>query len=324
MLARAPERSHCPANAAAISIDPAARAAGNVPRAGQTMGDAPVTDQMEYMPGRGRLEGKVALVAGGGSIGPGWGNGKAAAVLYAREGARVAVTDWRAEAAQETVDIIASAGGTAIALAGDVTREDDVRTIVAEAVAAFGRIDVLHNNVGGSGTGKHLGDITLDDWNATLARNVTSAMLLCREVVPHMEANGGGSIVNISSISSIRHLNTPTAVYSAAKGALNELTKNIALHHAAKGVRANCVLPGYIDTPFIRRDIAGKPSYAYKGFSSAEDYAAARHEVIPMRRMGTGWDVAYAALFFASDESAYITAQTLVVDGGVTATAPGV
>lgn len=283
-----------------------------------------VPPELEHMPGRGRLENKVALVTGGGSIGPGWGNGKAAAALYAREGAKVAVTDWRPDAAQETVDIIEAAGGEAIALSGDMTAEEDVARVVADTLAAFGRIDVLHNNVGGSGTGKHLGNMTLEDWNATLARNVTSAMLTCREVVPHMENQGGGSIVNISSVSSIRHLNTPTAVYSAAKGALNELTKNIALHHAGKGIRANCVLPGYIDTPFIRRDINGKPSYAYKGYASAEEYAADRHKVIPMGRMGTGWDVAYAALFFASDESAYVTAQMLVVDGGVTSTAPGV
>ncbi|MBM3608874.1 MAG: SDR family oxidoreductase [Alphaproteobacteria bacterium] len=283
-----------------------------------------MTADLEHAPGRGRLAGKTALVAGGGSIGPGWGNGKAAAVLYAREGAKVAVVDWREDAARETADIIAKAGGQAIALTGDLTSESDVARIVAEMIAAFGRIDILHNNVGGSGTGKHLGNMTLEDWNATLARNVTAAMLTCRAVVLQMEQQGGGSIINISSISSIRHLNTPTAVYSAAKGALNELTKNIALHYAGKGIRANCVLPGYIDTPFIRRDIGGKPSYAYKGYASAEEYAAVRHKVIPMGRMGTGWDVAYAALYFASDESAYTTGQMLVVDGGVTSTAPGV
>ncbi len=183
---------------------------------------------------------------------------------------------------------------------------------------------MLHNNVGGSGTGKSLANITVEDWNQTLARNLTSAMLTCRAVVPHMERAGGGSIVNISSISSIRHLGTPTAVYSAAKGALNELTKNIAVECARKQIRANCVLPGYIDTPFIRRDVGGVPSYRRKGFESAEVYAAARNEIVPMGRMGTGWDVAYAALFFASDDSAYVTGQMLVVDGGVTSTCPGV
>ena len=279
---------------------------------------------LENSPGRGRLAGKIALVIGGGSIGPGWGNGKAAAVVYAREGARVAVVDRRMDAAQETVDIIRAAGGEAIALFGDVTDEADAAQIVSAAVAAFGRIDVLHNNVGGSGTGKRLDNMTLGDWNETFARNVTSAMLTCRAVVPHMERTGGGSIINISSVSSIRHLGVPTAVYSAAKGALNELTKNIAVEYARKQIRANCILPGYIDTPFIRRDIGGVPSYKRKGFESAEVYAAARDEIVPMGRMGEGWDVAYASLFFASDESAYVTGQMLGVDGGVTSTCPGV
>ena len=230
------------------------------------MGAEHKAPDLEHAPGRGRLAGKVALVIGGGSIGPGWGNGKAAAVLYAREGAKVAVVDWREAAAQETVDIIRAAGGEAIALSGDMTNEADVARVVATRCEAFGRIDVLHNNVGGSGTGKSLANITVDDWNQTLARNLTTAMLTCRAVVPHMERAGGGSIVNISSISSIRHLGTPTAVYSAAKGALNELTKNIAVECARKQIRANCVLPGYIDTPFIRRDIGGVPSYAAQGF----------------------------------------------------------
>jgi len=283
-----------------------------------------MSQSLETLPGRGRLNGKVVLVAGGGSIGPGWGNGKTAAVVYAREGAKVAVTDWRTEAAQETVGIIRDNGGEAVAVTGDATSEADVARMIEETIAAYGRIDVLHNNVGGSGTGKHLGDMTLEDWNATMARNVTSAMLMCREVVPHMEKQGGGSIVNISSISSLRHLNVPTAVYAAGKGALNELTKNIALHYAGKNIRANCVLPGYIDTPFIRREINGKPAYEYKGYTNAEDYAADRGKIIPMQRMGTGWDVAYAALFLASDESAYVTAQMLVVDGGVTSTCAGV
>lgn len=283
-----------------------------------------MSEQLEKAPGRNRLAGKIAIVAGGGSIGPGWGNGKAAAVLYAREGAKVAVTDWREEAAQETVEIIKAAGGKAIALTGDATSETDTNKIVAETISEFGHVDILHNNVGGSGTGKHLDNITLEDWNATLARNVTSAMLMAREVVPHMKKTGGGSIVNISSIASIRHLNVPTAVYSTGKGALNELTKNIALHYAPDNIRANCVLPGYIDTPFIRRDIGGKPAYTYKGYTNAEDYAADRGKIIPMQRMGTGWDVAYAALYFASDDSAYVTAQMLVVDGGVTSTCAGV
>jgi NAD(P)-dependent dehydrogenase (short-subunit alcohol dehydrogenase family) len=222
------------------------------------------------------------------------------------------------------VALIQKAGGEAMALSGDMTKEDDVAGVVEETVRLYGRIDVLHNNVGGSGTGKHLGNMTLEDWNITMARNVTSAMLTCRAAAPIMAQQGGGSIINVSSISSIRYLNLPTAVYSAAKGALNELTRNIAVHHAPQQIRANCVLPGYIDTPFINRQVGGRPNYELKGFSNAKDYAAARNAIIPMRRMGTGFDVAYAALYFASDDSAYVTGQMLVVDGGVTNACAGV
>ena len=140
-----------------------------------------------------------------------------------------------------------------------------------------------------------------------------------------MEKNeAGGSIVNISSIAGIRHLNVPTAVYSMTKGAMIQFTQNIALQYAKAGIRANCVLPGYIDTPFIKRIVDGRPAYEYKGFETADDYRAARDEIIPSGRMGTGFDVAYASLFLASDEATHITGTYLVVDGGVTATAPGV
>ncbi len=283
-----------------------------------------MTDISDIPKGRGRMDGKVVLVIGAGSVLPGWGNGKAAAVLYAVEGAKVLVVDHRREAAEETVAIIRKAGGIADAEAADATSEADVARIVKTCREKFGRIDVLHNNVGGSGTGRSLDDIKLEDWNLTIARNLTSAMLSCREVVPVMVAQGGGAIVNVSSVSSIRHLGVPTAVYSAGKAGLNGFTQNIALNYAGKGVRANCVLPGYIDTPFIRRPIGGKPNYERKGFKTAAEYSAARDKTIPMGRMGTGWDVAYASLFLASDEAAYVTGTTLVVDGGVTATCPGV
>ena len=274
--------------------------------------------------GRGRMTGKVVLVVGGGSVLPGWGNGKAAAVLYAVEGAHVLVADVKQAAAEETAGIIKATGGSAAAVAGDATSETDVAMFVAACVQAFGRLDVLHNNVGGSGTGRSLDDITLGDWNATMARNLTAAMLSCRAVLPVMRAQGRGAIVNVSSVSSIRHLGVPTAVYSAGKAGLNALTQNIAVHHAREGIRANAVLPGYIDTPFIRRPIGGKPNYERKGFATAAEYSAARDATIPMGRMGTAWDVARAALFLASDEAGYITGTTLVVDGGVTATCPGV
>lgn len=274
---------------------------------------------------RGRVAGKVAIVAGAGAIGDGWGNGKAAAFVYGKEGAKVLCVDNRLSAAEETVARIEETGGEALALEADVTDEDAVEKLVAACVDRWGTVDILHNNIGGQGTGRQLDTITVDDWNETFARNVTTAMLTCRAVVPVMEKNEtGGAIVNISSIAGIRHLNVPTAVYSMTKGAMIQFTQNIALQYASVGVRANCVLPGYIDTPFIQRIVNGRPAYEYKGFKTADEYRAARDEIIPSGRMGTGFDVAYASLFLASDEASHITGTHLVVDGGVTATAPGV
>ncbi len=271
-----------------------------------------------------RLAGKVALVTGAGSVGPGWGNGKATAVVYGRQGAKVFAVDINIEAAEDTAGIIQAEGGWAAAHAADVTKPAEVDAMVAACIAACGRIDVLHNNVGGVGPGRALDTVTEEDWYETFDINVTSAFLTCKAIVPIMADQGGGAIVNISSIGGIRHLNVPMTTYATGKGALNELTRNIALQYASKKIRANCVLPGYIDTPFTRRDIKGKPSYAYKGYSSAEEYGRARDAIVPIGRMGTAWDVAYASLYLASDEASYVTAQTLVVDGGVTSTCPGV
>ena len=278
----------------------------------------------EGTPSRNRLEDKIAIVTGAGSIGDGWGNGKAAAYVYAKEGAKTFCVDFRLEAAEETVKQIEAIGGEAIAYAADVTDEAAVNAMVDACMEAWDRIDILHNNVGGQGVGRSLDTITVEDWNATFARNVTSAMLTCKATMPIMEKQQDGSIINISSIAALRHLNSNTAVYSSTKGAMIEFTKNIAIQHASSGVRANCVCPGYIDTPFIRRLVNGKPSYTYKGYTSAEEYSAARDAIIPSGRMGTGFDVAYAALFLASDESTHITGTHVTVDGGVTQTCPGV
>ena len=271
----------------------------------------------------GRVAGKMALVTGAGSIGPGWGNGKAAAVLYAREGAKVLCVDNRLAAAEETRDIVEGEGGTAVAHEADVTDEGGIAAMVAACIDAFGRIDILHNNVGGSGPGAALMEVALDDWNDTLGRNVTGAFLAMKAAIPHMEAEGGGAIVNISSIAGLTHIGVPSTSYSAAKGALNELTKNIAIQYAARNIRANCVAPGLMKTPFILREKDGVPNHIRKGYATPEEYHAARAAIIPMRRMGDAWDVAKAALFLASDDAAYITGQCLVVDGGVTATSPG-
>ena len=282
------------------------------------------TSPDENTPARARVAGKVVIVAGAGAVGDGWGNGKAAAFVYGKEGAKVLCVDHRLDAAEDTARLIRETGGEALAVGADATDEKAVEAMVNTCVNTFGGVDVLHNNIGGQGTGRQLNTITVDDWNETFARNVTTAMLTCRAVVPIMAARGGGAIVNISSIAAIRHLNVPTAVYSMTKGAMIEFTKNIALQYASQGIRANCVLPGYIDTPFIQRIVDGKPAYTYKGFTTADEYRSARDAIIPSGRMGTGFDVAYASLFLASDEAGHITATHLVVDGGVTATAPGV
>lgn len=270
-----------------------------------------------------RVAGKVVLVTGAGSIGPGWGNGKAAAVLYSREGAKVFAVDNRLEAAEETQTIIEDSGGVCVAERADVTDEGDVAAMVAACIETFGRIDILHNNVGGSGPGAAIMDTELDDWNGVLARNLTSAFMTIKAVIPHMERQGGGAIVNISSIAGLSHLGVPSTSYSAAKGGLNQLTQNIAVEYAAKNIRANCVAPGLMKTPFILREKDGVPNHIRKGYATPEAYHAARAAVIPMRRMGDAWDVARAALFLASDDAAYITGQCLVVDGGVIATSPG-
>lgn len=278
----------------------------------------------ENTPNRNRMKGKVIIASGAGSVGDGWGNGKAASFVYGKEGGTVLCVDYRSDAAEETAELINKSGGQASAFECDVTDETSVDDMIKTCINRYGKIDVLHNNVGGQGTGRALDTISVADWNATFTRNITSAMLTCRAVAPIMAEEGGGAIVNIASIAGIRHLNVPTAVYSATKGAMIEFNRNIALQLAPRGIRANCVLPGYIDTPFIRRLVDGKPAYEYKGFSTAEEYCAARNSIIPTRRMGTGFDVAYASLFLASDEATHITATELIVDGGVTQTCPGV
>ncbi len=231
--------------------------------------------------------------------------------------------DYRLEAAEETRDIISREDGSAVAHRADVTDEGDIAATVGACVDAFGRLDILHNNVGGSGPGAALIDVALDDWNDALARNVIGAFLAMKAAIPHMEAQDGGAIVNISSIVGLNHIGVPSTSYSAAKGALDQLTRNIAIQYAAKNIRANCVAPGLIKTPFILREKDGVPNHIRKGYATPEEYHAARAATVPMGQMGDAWDVAKAAIFLASDDAAYITGQCLVVDGGLTATSAG-
>jgi len=256
----------------------------------------------------GRLSGKTALVFGAGSSGSGWGNGKAAAVLFAREGAAVAAVDIDLNAATETTSLIAAEGGVAEALAADVTRSAAVKAVVQATLARFGRIDILHNNVGMTDMAE-LTDISDERWQRGLDVNLTGAFLTCREVIPAMLKQGRGAIVNVSSLASVQINRYPYYSYFSAKAALNHFTRAVAVRYAAEGIRANAVLPGVIDTPMVDKQISGL-------FADRDEMLKARNAASPMGRMGTAWDVAQAALFLASEESAYITGVCLPVDGG--------
>jgi NAD(P)-dependent dehydrogenase (short-subunit alcohol dehydrogenase family) len=268
------------------------------------------------MSGRiGRLRDKVAIVSGAGSIAEGWSNGKATAVLFARESANVFAVDRDPKAAEETRAIILSEGGECTAYQCDVTVASEVEKMVAACLKAYGRIDVLFNNVGVQAIGGPL-ELSEADWDRLMTVNVKSMYLTCRAVIPVMLKQGGGSIVNNSSTAGIRFTYANVG-YSASKGAVRQLTQNIGVQYAAKGIRCNAVLPGYIATPRITDRLK---------HSNPDDYEEKIRErlmQVPAGRLGTAWDVAYAVLYLASDEAAFVNATEIVVDGGQTASVRG-
>lgn len=259
----------------------------------------------------GRLEGKVAIVTGAGSqLDEGVGNGRAAAILFAREGARVLLVDRKLSAAEATQRMILeeNPGAAAEAFEADVTSDADCRAMVERAVAKWGRLDILDNNVG-IGIGGSVVDVSEDDWDLVMRVNVKSMMLASKHAVPAMAANGGGAIVNISSIAAMRPSRlTP---YATSKGAVISLTRAMAIDHAREGIRVNCIAPGPVYTPMVYA--AGMP----------EELREQRRRASPLNVEGTGWDVGHAALFLVSDEARYITGVVLPVDGGVSITGPG-
>jgi len=259
-----------------------------------------------------RLKDKVAIVTGAGSVGPGWGNGKATAVLFARESAKVFAVDINLAAAEETKGIIDGEGGECTVHKADVSKSDEVKAMVDRCLETYGRIDILHNNVGIVVVGGPV-ETSEETWDRVSAVNLKSMFLTCKHVLPHMERQDGGAIVNISSIAGIRYTGIPYITYYTTKAGILQFTQGIALQYAEKNIRANVILPGLMDTPMIREPLKD----AYAG-GDIEKMLEIRHQQCPMKRMGDAWDVAYAALFLASDEAKYITGAQLVVDGGIT------
>ncbi|MEQ8267148.1 MAG: SDR family oxidoreductase [Parvibaculum sp.] len=257
-------------------------------------------------PGRGRLTGRRILVVGGGqrvldaATDP-VGNGRAMSLLFAREGARVAVADINIASAEETVDQVAKEGGKAFAIEADISKPDDIPRMIAEAEKALGGIDGLVLNVGIGVGGLGLEGATPDDWDKVLAVNLRGPMLCCKAALPRLA--DGSPVVFISSIAGLI-AGSRLPAYDASKAALGGLMRHVALEGSRRGIRANIVAPGLVDTPLGRVATQGRPSRG--------------RTPVPFGRQATGWEIAYAALFLVSDESVYVTAQTLAVDSGLT------
>lgn len=249
---------------------------------------------------------KVAIVTGAGAADDGIGNGRAAAILLARAGAKVVAVDREQSLAQRTVEMIIDEGGEAAVCAGDVTREADCRQIVQFAQQTFGGVDVLDNNVGVGSRGSVVEEDP-DTWDRVMRINVNSMFLMSKHAIPAMCERGGGAIINVASISALRPRGL--TAYSTSKGAVIALTRAMAVDHAKQGIRVNCVAPGPVFTPMV---------YG-RGMSDAD--RAKRIQASPLGIEGTGWDIGNTVVFLASNRARYITGQTLAVDGGVTLTA---
>ena len=260
-------------------------------------------EPMRYL---GRMDGKIAIVTGAGAEGDDIGIGRAIAYILAREGARVACADLDLSRAEATASQIQSEGGQAFAFAADVSRPEDCEALVGRTMNAFGRVDILVNNVGIS-TPTNLETITLDLWNRTVATNLTSVMLMSKFAVPVMARNGGGSIVNISSLAGMRAMGA--IAYGPTKAAMAQLSREIGVLHGRQGIRVNTVAPGHVMTPHAMSKLP----------ATMRD---ARRKVGPLNIEGDAWDVAKAVLFVASDEARFINGVHLAVDGGVEGIGP--
>jgi NAD(P)-dependent dehydrogenase (short-subunit alcohol dehydrogenase family) len=258
-----------------------------------------------------RLQDKAAIVVGGGQTpGDNIGNGKATSVLFAGEGAKVAVVDRDLARAQDTVDMITGEGGTAIALAADVTDENSLKKMISDVHSQWGRIDILHNNVGFSlaGGDSIIDDITEEAFDRVMTVNLRGMVMTCKHVLPIMRAQKSGAIVSISSMAAIESY--PYVTYKTSKAGVVAMTEQLAYMNAEHGIRANVILPGLMHTPMAVEARITKDK-------NREQVIAERDAKVPLgNKMGSAWDVAYAALFLASDEAKFITGVSLCVDGG--------
>jgi NAD(P)-dependent dehydrogenase (short-subunit alcohol dehydrogenase family) len=255
----------------------------------------------------GRLQDKIAIVTGAGSRGAGVGNGKAASLLFSRESAKVCLVDNVLARAEETLAEITKEGGDAFAIEADVSKDADCKRVVDEAVRRYGRVDILHNNVGIDPGVVSVVDVDEPTWDQVMDVNVKSMMLMSKHAVPVMAANGGGAILTVSSISALRPRGlTP---YTTSKQAVIGLTQAMAVDHASQGIRVNCIAPGPVFTPMVAEHMT-------------PERRAIRAKASPLGTEGTAWDIGWAAVFLASEEARWITGQVLVVDGGTTLVGP--
>lgn len=260
-----------------------------------------------------RLEDKVAIIMGAGQTpGDTIGNGRATAILFAREGARVLVVDRRLDSAAETVDMIEAEGGRAVAIEADATSDSACAALVKDCLETHGRVDILHNNVGIGGADAGPAHIEEESWDHILSVNLKSVIFPCKAVLPTMREKRSGAIVNISSIAAV--CSTGIVAYKTSKAGINAYTQSLAIGNAKYGIRANVIMPGLMETPMAIEGIS-------KGLGiDKQELIRTRNEQVPLRgKMGTAWDIAHAALFLASDEAAFITGVALPVDGGQTA-----
>ena len=261
------------------------------------------------------LNGKTAVVTGCGSEGEGWGNGRAIATLLARQGAKVIGTDLNYKAAKNTQDFILKENNKCEIHEVNMSNKKDVESFFKNVKKENQKINILVNNVGRSEPGDPE-VMDYDVWREQFSTNLDTAFFAIKQIIPTMKKIGGGSIVNISSVAGIRYVGKPQVGYSASKAALMQMTKTTAIIHAENKIRLNCVVPGLMHTPLVER-LANK--YADGKY---DEFVKTRNNQVPMKKMGSSFDVANAVLFLASDEAKYITGTEIVVDGGLTATTP--